>query len=321
MAEESQTLVDNQIPEEVVNVDSREPRNTITCNKGSMMTALSVFVALLIAGQAVTVYFLTQQQSKINDMDKLTTDLKLQNLIKKLPGSPQTPHKHKMKMASVDIVPLMLHDTNQPLPKSTEELKNIAKDTNKVEDAVHYILRKGRPFKTYPSFNGTILENLMELRNTLTDEEWLVFSAWMQQWFLFHLVQNIKTPETTPVPPRAFNTGAPVMSQCQLQASIQIQPGVFKPQCDEYGDFTPMQCWRSTGFCWCVYKNGTEIPQTRTRAKLDCSGILDPEEFNTSAAVDDNPFDRVLNFGPEMEESDGHLAVAKGWSPSDKDQE
>ncbi len=38
--------------------------------------------------------------------------------------------------------------------------------------------------------------------------------------------------------------------------------GEFVPQCEEDGSYSPMQCWGSTGYCWCVDENGTEIPGT-----------------------------------------------------------
>ncbi|XP_072125175.1 nidogen-2 isoform X11 [Mobula birostris] len=40
--------------------------------------------------------------------------------------------------------------------------------------------------------------------------------------------------------------------------------GVHIPQCDDEGNFRPMQCHGSTGYCWCVYENGQEVPGTRT---------------------------------------------------------
>ncbi|XP_075387294.1 nidogen-2 isoform X2 [Tenrec ecaudatus] len=36
------------------------------------------------------------------------------------------------------------------------------------------------------------------------------------------------------------------------------------PQCDDQGNFLPLQCHGSTGFCWCVDPRGHEVPGTRT---------------------------------------------------------
>ncbi|MAQ69704.1 MAG: hypothetical protein CMD23_01240 [Flavobacteriales bacterium] len=38
--------------------------------------------------------------------------------------------------------------------------------------------------------------------------------------------------------------------------------GEFIPQCEEDGSYSPMQCWGSTGYCWCVDENGIEIAGT-----------------------------------------------------------
>tara|TARA_B100000674_G_scaffold1549_1_gene1256 strand:+ start:1010 stop:2221 length:1212 start_codon:yes stop_codon:yes gene_type:complete len=38
--------------------------------------------------------------------------------------------------------------------------------------------------------------------------------------------------------------------------------GEFVPQCEEDGSYSPLQCWGSTGYCWCVDSNGVEIPGT-----------------------------------------------------------
>ncbi|XP_060922561.1 lectin [Limanda limanda] len=41
--------------------------------------------------------------------------------------------------------------------------------------------------------------------------------------------------------------------------------GSFCPQCDAMGNFLPLQCWVSTGYCWCVNViTGVEIPSTQT---------------------------------------------------------
>ncbi|XP_064148544.1 nidogen-2 isoform X1 [Loxodonta africana] len=53
------------------------------------------------------------------------------------------------------------------------------------------------------------------------------------------------------------------------QRYVQVQPAypgspLHIPQCDEQGNFLPLQCHSSTGFCWCVDQRGHEIPGTRT---------------------------------------------------------
>ncbi|CAI9599854.1 unnamed protein product [Staurois parvus] len=266
MEDESQNLVQNE--ETVVETGQRQSR-TLTCNKSTATTILSVFVALLIAGQAVSIYFMTQQNSTINQLSETTTALKMKDMIKNLPGSSPYQNRQKLRIASFNM-PLAVSDTDG----SPQNLEAIAEDSNKMEDAVKYMLLRTNPLRKYPSLNGTILENLRKLKKTLSDQEWMVFDAWMQQWYLFYLVQNPETPKTTQAPP----TGAPVMSECMARASQHTQLGAYLPQCDENGDYSPEQCWRSTGYCWCVYKNGTEIPETRTRAKIDCksknTGIL-----------------------------------------------
>uniref|UniRef100_A0A3Q3QA25 Nidogen 1a n=1 Tax=Monopterus albus TaxID=43700 RepID=A0A3Q3QA25_MONAL len=40
--------------------------------------------------------------------------------------------------------------------------------------------------------------------------------------------------------------------------------GQYIPTCDENGAYEPMQCHSSTGHCWCVDRNGQEIPGTRS---------------------------------------------------------
>lgn len=40
--------------------------------------------------------------------------------------------------------------------------------------------------------------------------------------------------------------------------------GQYIPTCDENGEYEPMQCHDSTGHCWCVDRNGQEIPGSRS---------------------------------------------------------
>ena len=46
--------------------------------------------------------------------------------------------------------------------------------------------------------------------------------------------------------------------------------GSYKPQCDQQGNYLPMQCWYPTGFCWCVDPNGKVIEGTSMRGRPDC---------------------------------------------------
>ncbi|KAF5922013.1 hypothetical protein HPG69_015463 [Diceros bicornis minor] len=41
--------------------------------------------------------------------------------------------------------------------------------------------------------------------------------------------------------------------------------GLFVPECDEHGHYKPTQCHGSTGYCWCVDRDGREVEGTRTR--------------------------------------------------------
>ena len=46
--------------------------------------------------------------------------------------------------------------------------------------------------------------------------------------------------------------------------------GRFVPTCRADGSYAPVQCHGSTGFCWCVTKDGKEIPNTRIRGRPKC---------------------------------------------------
>ena len=42
--------------------------------------------------------------------------------------------------------------------------------------------------------------------------------------------------------------------------------GCYIPQCLQDCSWEPMQCWASTGYCWCVDDNGVEIEGTSTHS-------------------------------------------------------
>ncbi|KAL2789922.1 nidogen-2 precursor [Daubentonia madagascariensis] len=58
----------------------------------------------------------------------------------------------------------------------------------------------------------------------------------------------------------------PCEHQQRYARSQHAYPGaqLHIPQCDEQGNFLPLQCHGSTGFCWCVDPDGHEVPGTQT---------------------------------------------------------
>ncbi|XP_077095214.1 nidogen-2 isoform X10 [Siphateles boraxobius] len=39
----------------------------------------------------------------------------------------------------------------------------------------------------------------------------------------------------------------------------------YLPQCDSSGEFNPVQCYGDSSYCWCVDRNGREVPGTRSQ--------------------------------------------------------
>ena len=68
-----------------------------------------------------------------------------------------------------------------------------------------------------------------------------------------------------------FLTG---LTECQKEyleaTSGPALIGRFIPKCRTDGSYAPVQCHGSTGFCWCVTKDGKEIANTRIRGQPKC---------------------------------------------------
>ncbi|XP_038831863.1 saxiphilin-like [Salvelinus namaycush] len=52
-------------------------------------------------------------------------------------------------------------------------------------------------------------------------------------------------------------------------AALNGSIGAYVPTCDGNGQYTPEQCWGSTGYCWCVNSSGQKIPGTETPPGTD----------------------------------------------------
>ena len=48
-----------------------------------------------------------------------------------------------------------------------------------------------------------------------------------------------------------------------------IHPDQYIPSCDAEGFFTPKQCNKSSGACWCVEKDGNELLNTKKASGKD----------------------------------------------------
>lgn len=91
-------------------------------------------------------------------------------------------------------------------------------------------------------------------------------------------------------------------TRCQLErehllgpadAQRPWPPGLFVPECDEHGHYAPTQCHGSTGYCWCVDRDGREVEGTRTRP-----GMRPPCKLEGSAAWDRPQGPEVPAGGP-----------------------
>ncbi|XP_009976871.1 PREDICTED: HLA class II histocompatibility antigen gamma chain, partial [Tauraco erythrolophus] len=246
------------------------------------LSTLSILVALLIAGQAVTIYFVYQQSGQISKLTKTSQTLQLEALQRKLPASAKPVNKMKMAMASrplaMKVLPLAPSVGNMPLCSRCPfafSLEDMIPTSNKTEDQVKQLLLQGDPMKTFPDLKDNLMRNLQNLKNTMTDTDWKSFESWMHKWLLFEMAKNPQPEERKAIPAEKVQT------KCQVEASFGgVQPGRFRPQCDENGDYLPKQCNASSGYCWCSYKNGTRIEGTATREKLDCpDAAIEPEEM------------------------------------------
>lgn len=245
----------------------------VSCSRGAIVSVLWVFVALLLAGQVATVYFVAQQHSQISKLKDFHTEMKLKMLSDQLARNHPAPQK-KLQMAMANM-PLAFADMGEPpLKVNLTKLENTGKRSNKIEDHVKDIVLDDPP-AMLPELNDIYRENLNKLKGFMNDGEWKDFQSWMRHRQLFHSLRNpLQNESKADEEQQSPITEAPVLTKCQLEASGRgvHSPllGSFLPQCTKNGEYLPKQCHHSTGFCFCVYKNGTEIPGTRIRGSLDC---------------------------------------------------
>ncbi|NXA32263.1 HG2A protein, partial [Eudromia elegans] len=161
------------------------------------LSTLSILVALLIVGQAVTVYFVYQQSGQINKLTKTSQTLQLQALQKKMPSSSKP--ASKMRMAMVNM-PRAMKDL--PLSPSADRmpLDIMGPVSNKTEDQVKHLLLQADPQKMFPELKDNLMDNLKRLKKSMTAMDWKAFESWMHKWLLFELAKNPQKNEKKVIP-------------------------------------------------------------------------------------------------------------------------
>ncbi|KAI4872769.1 hypothetical protein NFI96_027006 [Prochilodus magdalenae] len=199
--------------------------------KAFKVAGLTLLACLLLAGQALTAYFVLGQRDHITALEHGQENLKNQLLTRRASVAP------KKMQVPMNTMPLMTALTDDDSPKQKVPLTRLQstsfqrEGSGLVDGARLAPRRMFRPMDTLP------------LVAEFGDE---------------------KTEEATETPATEVET------KCKLESVKQVRPGFFHPECDEQGNYKPKQCWHSTGYCWCVDKNGKEIEGTLTRGELHC---------------------------------------------------
>uniref|UniRef100_A0A8C5RQV2 Uncharacterized protein n=1 Tax=Laticauda laticaudata TaxID=8630 RepID=A0A8C5RQV2_LATLA len=146
-------------------------------NRGTAYTIFSLLGVLLLAGQAVTVYFVYQHDNQITKLTKNTQQLKLGSLTNM--GAPSN----------------FLLFWNKSLFSLLQFLKMENKLTNSTEDQVKRLLLRENPSRTFPELKSTFQENMGHLKIRMAYNDWKEFETWMHKWLIFQMAQKQDTEE------------------------------------------------------------------------------------------------------------------------------
>ncbi|NWT21364.1 HG2A protein, partial [Vireo altiloquus] len=182
-------------------------------------STLSILVALLIAGQAVTIYFVYQQSGQISKLTKTSQNLQMEALQRKLPAGAKPVNKMKMAMANTPLVMSALH----PVP--FEDISVKAPLSNKTEDQVKHLLLQADPSKMFPELKNNLMDNLKSLRSTMSYTDWKAFESWMHKWLLFEMAKNPKSEDPKAIPAEKGNA-APSAATATADPEEMIFSGV-----------------------------------------------------------------------------------------------
>ncbi|XP_055034600.1 CD74 molecule, major histocompatibility complex, class II invariant chain a isoform X1 [Misgurnus anguillicaudatus] len=233
MAEQQNDALIERVPsEENLILGSRQTSRSSN-GKALKVAGFTVLACLLLAGQALTAYFVWGQKQHIDSLTQGQELLKNELTRKSSAGAPKV---MRLPMNSMPLLKDFSDETSDqkqtvPLTKLQPSFLSQKEGSGIMDEASRLMPKRMRlPMKTMP---------------LLMDPDTEVNS--------------------TPV------AAIEVETKCKLESVKEVKPGFFRPQCDEEGNYLPMQCWHSTGYCWCVDKNGNEIKGTRIRGKPICS--------------------------------------------------
>ncbi|XP_067313081.1 CD74 molecule, major histocompatibility complex, class II invariant chain a [Pseudorasbora parva] len=200
--------------------------------KALKVTALTVLACLLLAGQALTAYFVWGQKEHLNALSSSQEKLKAE-LTRKISAGPA-----KAMQRPMNSMALLKDFTDETSDKTADQKKSSP-------------LHKLRPVYTNQREGSGQLDGARMMPKTMN----------LPMKGLSLLEEPDMEVKTSP------ESAVEVESKCKLQSERLVRPGVFFPRCDEQGNYLPLQCWHSTGYCWCVDKDGNEIAGTRQRGQ------------------------------------------------------
>lgn len=221
----------------------RVPSQETVANRGGnsngkalKVAGLTVLACLLLAGQALTAYLVWGQKEHISALTTGQEKLKTE-LTRKMSASPP-----KAMHLPMNSMPLLKDFSDESSDQTSSKKSSVP-------------LTKLQP----------IFTNQREGSGQQDASKMMAKRMQLPMRSLPLLVDVDEEAKSSP------ESAVEVQSKCQLESQRQVRPGYFKPQCDEQGNYLPMQCWHSTGYCWCVDKDGAEIPDTRMRGRPQCS--------------------------------------------------
>uniref|UniRef100_A0A3Q4AIG3 Thyroglobulin type-1 domain-containing protein n=1 Tax=Mola mola TaxID=94237 RepID=A0A3Q4AIG3_MOLML len=211
------------------------------------VAGLTTLVCLLLGSQVFTAYMVFGQKQQIHQLQR-NSDHMSKQLVRSSQAVP--PVRMQMPMNSLPLL------TNFPVCVCS--FLTLLIDFCDVAELLLYFWQDFQP----PQFNETFMANLQGLKSHMNETEWQSFESWMRFWLIFQMAQQ------KPAPPTADPAS---LTKCQKETRRDPSKlGSYMPQCDEQGNYKPVQCWHATGFCFCVDQSGKPIDGTFTRGIPDC---------------------------------------------------